>query len=82
MTSAGPSDRARVAWNPGRAHRLLRDPLEMVPPDAGGGEAARHAEAGDEAVEQVARIRLAIAAAASFWRSALAAGSSASRKAA
>src|SRR5215203_3492844 len=49
-----PGDRARVARHPGGAHRLFGDAVEMLRADLHLGQAARHAEAADEAVEHVA----------------------------
>src|SRR4051794_21625952 len=46
-------DLARIAWDPRRCHRLLRDAVEMLGSDSNLPQAARHAEPGDKAVEHV-----------------------------
>src|SRR5262249_9815862 len=52
----GARDRPRIARHPRRAHRLRGDAIELIPTDLHLTEAARHAEAADEAVEHVAGV--------------------------
>ena len=56
-----PLDLARVARHPGRRHRLLRDAVEMLRADFDLAQAARHAEAANEAVEHVAGVLVRMA---------------------
>src|SRR5437763_53342 len=49
-------DLARIAWDPRRCHRLLRDAVEMLGADSDFPKAARHAEPGDEALEHVGSV--------------------------
>src|SRR6266478_8882007 len=49
-------DFSRVAWNPGRAHRLFGDAVEMLGADPHILQAARQAETADEGVEHVAGV--------------------------
>src|SRR5262249_48847110 len=49
-------DASGIARHPGRVHRLRGDDVKTLPPDAGGAEAAGHAQAPDEAIENVASV--------------------------
>jgi hypothetical protein len=73
-TCAGPVDLARVARHPRRRHRLLGDAVEMLGADFDLLQAARHAEAADEAssTSPASSPGCPIAAATSACRSALA----------